>query len=501
MVKELNLMRQKKRSAIQILSKKYPNLKNREIAKIVGTSSMTVSRWKDKETFIDKIRKRRNKMSKDIKNFIIKKARNKFTGINKASSRKIAFAIKKKFDVHVSHGTINLWLAKLLKKPIKAKKTFYLRKKDKNRRLEFLNYLKQNNISGKDIFFTDEKRFILNPALNPQTNQIRLDSKGYSEYKRGEGKLYEKICKPIEKFPKGIMVAGGLSRNGVGKLIFVTGTMNSFSYLQTLESYKSDIERLDNSLYFQQDNAPCHVGKKSLEYIENNFKNNLEFWPPNSPDLSPIEELWAIVEDKLNNYSFETLEEMTKKLLWVWNRIPKTICRRLVDSFDKKIKLLGVKRGERVNKREHCNNNSNYTWRNSHYDDNDFSIVYNEKVLEFMKKNKIKSLNNQLKDIKNSFKEEKKRYCGKNKQLIKNESKDLYDFFLIKEKEMTDNYEDKIKKKEEEIKCFCELEGNELFNRFSLEEKINNIRLNFPNKKKKKRIQSSLSTNANSINK
>jgi len=146
---------------------------------------------------------------------------------------------------------------------------------------------------------------------------------------------------------------------------------------------------LDNNLFFQEDNAPCHVGKKSLEYINQNFKNHLEFLPPNSPDLLPIEELWAIVQDKINNYSFETLEDMSKKLLWLWNRIPKTICRRLVDSFNKKIGLLGEKRGERVNKSEHCNNNSNYTWRNAQCDDIEFFIVYNEKVLEIMKKNKI----------------------------------------------------------------------------------------------------------------
>ena len=65
---------------------------------------------------------------------------------------------------------------------------------------------------------------------------------------------------------------------------------------------------------------------------------------------------------------------------------------------------------------------------------------------------------------------------------------------------MKKNYEDKIKNKEDEIKCFNELEGKQLFNRFSLEEKINNIRLNFTNKKKK-RIKLSLSTNDNSINK
>ena len=248
------------------------------------------------------------------------------------------------------------------------------------------------------------------------------------------------------------MVAAGLSRNGVGRLIFVTGTMTSFSYLQTLEYYKEDINQLGKNLYLQQDNAPCHVGKKCLDYIKKTFPNHLEFWPPNSPDLSPIEELWAIVEEKLNYYSFNSLDEMTRKLLWVWKRIPKTICKNLIDSFDKKIELLGEKNGERVNKRKHIKNKANYTWRNEYNKNNNFTIVYNEKVLENMKNTKIKTLNKQLKDIKNSFTEEKKRYCAENKKLIKKESKQLYDFFLEQEKEMNQIYEEKIKKKRKKFK-------------------------------------------------
>ena len=192
MVKELNLLRQKKRSAIQIIAQKNPDLKNCEIAQIVGTSEMTVTRWKSKTTFTDKTRKRKTKMSKEIKNFLLKKASNKFSGINKASSRQLSKEIKKKFNIYISHGTINLWLRKLLEKPIKAKKTFYLKEKDKKRRLEFYEMIKSKNIAGKDIFFTDEKRFILNPPLNKQTNQIRLNEEGYKEYQSGEGNLFKK---------------------------------------------------------------------------------------------------------------------------------------------------------------------------------------------------------------------------------------------------------------------------------------------------------------------
>ena len=39
------------------------------------------------------------------------------------------------------------------------------------------------------------------------------------EYKSGKGKLYEKISKLVPKFSQGIMIAGGLCYNGVGKLI------------------------------------------------------------------------------------------------------------------------------------------------------------------------------------------------------------------------------------------------------------------------------------------
>ena len=187
------------------------------------------------------------------------------------------------------------------------------------------------------------------------------------------------------------MVAGGLCEKGVGKLIFVTGTMNSFSYNQTLEFYKDDIEKFDKNLIFQQDNDPCHVGKKSMDFIKNNFSNYLEFWPANSPDLSSIEELWSIVEEKLNKYTFKNTSNMAKKLQWVWNRIPKNICKNLVNSFDEKMKVLSND-GERANKRHHKSNKSNYSWKNKwNKNDNIERIVYNNKILEEMKIRKVKN--------------------------------------------------------------------------------------------------------------
>ena len=76
------------------------------------------------------------------------------------------------------------------------------------------------------------------------------------------------------KFTQKIMVAGGISYYGIGKLNFVIRTMDTCAYLQTLENFKDDINRLNKklniNLIFQQDGAACHKSNQSMDYIKNN---------------------------------------------------------------------------------------------------------------------------------------------------------------------------------------------------------------------------------------
>ena len=56
---------------------------------------------------------------------------------------------------------------------------------------------------------------------------------------------------------------------------------------------------------FQQDGAPAHPARKTQDWCNANF---LGFWEKgtlsgNSPDLSPIENLWAIVNEELSKLS------------------------------------------------------------------------------------------------------------------------------------------------------------------------------------------------------
>ncbi|KAL7373162.1 hypothetical protein ABVT39_000286 [Epinephelus coioides] len=49
--------------------------------------------------------------------------------------------------------------------------------------------------------------------------------------------------------------------------------------------------------YFQQDNAPPHNGHIISDWIlEHDSKFTVLQWPPQSPDLSPIEHLWDVMQ-------------------------------------------------------------------------------------------------------------------------------------------------------------------------------------------------------------
>ena len=149
------------------------------------------------------------------------------------------------------------------------------------------------------------------------------------------------LC-PRVKHPPSIMVWGGMSERGLTSLAVIVGTVDSRAYQDILNGY---LIRTADALYpegwfLQQDNAPSHKSKATMKFFQDQGLQVLD-WPANSPDLNPIETLWAIIKRRLAECKKTTVMDWKQKVeiekIEIWDEISDKQLQRLVESMPRRI--------------------------------------------------------------------------------------------------------------------------------------------------------------------
>ncbi len=98
------------------------------------------------------------------------------------------------------------------------------------------------------------------------------------------------------------MVWGIFSWHTLGSLVPIEHCLNATAYLSIVSDHVHPFMTTVYHLlmYFQQDNTPCHKDQIISDwFLEHDNEFTLLKWPPQSPDLNPIEQLWDVVEREI----------------------------------------------------------------------------------------------------------------------------------------------------------------------------------------------------------
>jgi len=280
------------------------------------------------------------------------------------SAADIAARTKQDLEVQLSRSSVTRILKRKGMQHLSPKVVPLLTAMQKAARIKFARAaLRTEVVSWRRVLITDSKYFKLYAMGKPAGRWCTPASRGT-------------LARP--KTSIAVHAYMGCCRHGTTTLKFVTGTHKQASKhvnpktkrLHTgvgQDEYHAVIQEHwvpeGNRLFqqagkwadnwqLQQDNAPPHKTAQNMAYITANVPGgHFLKWPANSPDLSPIENLWAWMDHKLHKLPVcKNVEELKQKLEEIRQSIPACMLHAMFDGMPARMKRVVALNGDYIGK-------------------------------------------------------------------------------------------------------------------------------------------------------
>jgi hypothetical protein len=191
------------------------------------------------------------------------------------------------------------------------------------------------------IFFTDEKIFTVAPPLNLQNDRV------YAPVGIKKSQIpADRLLRTRSTFSKSVMVSVAVSKLGCTGLVFVEPgvKVNGAYYREVLLSQGlfPAIRRIAGDYYtFQQDNAPAHRARETVQLLQAETPDFItpDMWPPNSPDLNPVDyRIWGVMQERVYQKPVKDVEDLKQRLVETWSGIDQNVIDQAIDQWRNRLK-------------------------------------------------------------------------------------------------------------------------------------------------------------------
>lgn len=199
----------------------------------------------------------------------------------------------------------------------------------KHQRLQFAReYI---NFDFSNTIFCDEKVFV---SAAGRLSLWRADNTRY----------LEKNILPSRRSGRiSFGVWGWMAASGPGELVQISGRMNSQQYNEILEEVllPSVEVYFPNSgpVPFVQDNSAVHNSRQSQAWFNRHRSELISLpWPPKSPDLNPIENLWGLMVQQWDSDRARTRIALINHVHEIWDSFRgSNVCINMIASMQQRL--------------------------------------------------------------------------------------------------------------------------------------------------------------------
>lgn len=200
------------------------------------------------------------------------------------------------------------------------------------------DHLNWQHAHWQHVVFSDESRFL----VYPQDGRVMIRRQTHES-------LNEDCVLPrVQAGGGGVTVWGAFHSTGKCDLHVLEGNLNQHQYRRILETKMLPFARqhFRANFVFQDDNATPHRTQMIRDFLEQEGVEHMG-WPALSPDMNPIENLWADLSRALTNLDDTptNVADLTQAVINCWRDIPVQTLTTLVASMPRRVRALYNARG------------------------------------------------------------------------------------------------------------------------------------------------------------